>query len=504
MKKRLLSVLLCVCLTLPMLAFGLPAAAGGPVLYGDANNDRNVDLLDILLMEKHIAGEQVVINETNADVNSDGAVDREDVRLVREYLAGNLDSLTPDLCTVSFDAAGGSAVAAMAVGRGYSIQREIPSPAKEGLVFAGWVKGDGSRFYQEDPVTGDMTLTATYEAMESQETLSIDSFSLSDQSPDVTFRVTGAFASAEEARTNLSVVPKDGSDPVEIEVRDEGGGDFTVKARDGYAPGASYELTLNDGLRFEGKDEMFRTAAFIIKKAENDRLYYNENLIFLKDTDAMTYTVGGATTDVLEAGLFSDDTETVTGTFTFPGGTLKAGDYVCIYETEDPRNRDYTDDDYEDDSLAYIRVTAVAGSIVSFESLGKDDADQVLRMPDSIPFRVDALPAEGTGTADANDYDAAARTALGFTQAPQYSEGDFLIFYTEDFAQADENTPVRYARVTAVDGSAVHFQTVDKAYIDSYMGMFVSTEVDADGVLAGIDRQAVLNSVQKQEAAAAL
>ena len=39
---------------------------------------------------------------------------------------------------------------------------------------------------------------------------------------------------------------------------------------------------------------------------------------------------------------------------------LEAGDIVCVYENVDPRERDYTQDLYEDDSIAYIRVTAVS------------------------------------------------------------------------------------------------------------------------------------------------
>lgn len=105
----------------------------------------------------------------------------------------------------------------------------------------------------------------------------------------------------------------------------------------GFVPGASYELTLGDGLYFAGKDQMLRTAYFIIHKDEVDNLQYNADLIFIQDTEDMTYTVNGETLDVLESALLSNEgsTAAITGSFTMPQGGLEAGDVVCIYENID-------------------------------------------------------------------------------------------------------------------------------------------------------------------------
>lgn len=92
--------------------------------------------------------------------------------------------------------------------------------------------------------------------------------------------------------------PKDGSDPVPVDVSDNGDGTFTVYAPDGFNAGASYELTLGDGLTFVDKDAMFRTAYFIIEKTEADNLKYNPDMIFIKDTEEMKYTIGGEKVDV--------------------------------------------------------------------------------------------------------------------------------------------------------------------------------------------------------------
>ena len=62
------------------------------VLYGDANGDEVVDLLDVLLLRKYLVnldqftGESSVAVTSGADVNGDGAVDLVDVLMLRRYL----------------------------------------------------------------------------------------------------------------------------------------------------------------------------------------------------------------------------------------------------------------------------------------------------------------------------------------------------------------------------------------------------------------------------------
>ena len=73
----------------------------------------------------------------------------------------------------------------------------------------------------------------------------------------------------------------------------------------------------------------------------------------------MQYTVSGETVDVLESALLSNEesVEAITGSFTMTDRELAADDVVCIYESTDPRERDYTQDNYENDAVAYIRIT---------------------------------------------------------------------------------------------------------------------------------------------------
>lgn len=132
---------------------------------------------------------------------------------------------------------------------------------------------------------------------------------------------------------------------------------------------------------------MFRTAYFIIEKTEADNLKYNPDMIFIKDTEEMKYTIGGEKVDVLQSALLSNDegTDSIEGSFPMSTQKLEQGDIVCIYQTEDPRNRDYTQDDYENDAMAFIEITGVDGNTYQFQSLDEEDSEEVLAMPGFFP-----------------------------------------------------------------------------------------------------------------------
>lgn len=91
--KKTISVIIVFLMLLP---FGLVAHAGDlptipltPHIPGDANADRSVDLRDVTVTSRYLAGGyNVRITGKNADVNGDGKVELKDVVLLRRYLAG--------------------------------------------------------------------------------------------------------------------------------------------------------------------------------------------------------------------------------------------------------------------------------------------------------------------------------------------------------------------------------------------------------------------------------
>jgi len=129
--------------------------------------------------------------------------------------------------------------------------------------------------------------------MGSTEDLNLTSFAQLNQSPDISFkikRLSGEVAPGDA----VTLTVKDGSDSVKLDVSDaDGDGVYTVKALQGFNKGCSYELTLADGWVFDGKEESIRTAAFSIAMEEVDKLQMNDDIKYIKDTDELTYTVGG-------------------------------------------------------------------------------------------------------------------------------------------------------------------------------------------------------------------
>lgn len=503
MKKRIISLIMTFSILLSIVPLNvLTVFAQSNILYGDADGNGKVELLDVNLMERYIEGDEDAkadIHFTEADVNADAAIDETDVQMVKDYLVGNLDSLTPALHTIRFETAGGGDFAPVKAGDGYPYRGELPTPAKDDYVFVNWTMENGETYYPlTEVVSADMTLTAVYEPVESKEQLNITSFSLDNQKPDVFFAVTG-LSSIDDVKANITVLPKDGSDPVPVDVSDNGDGTFRVYAPDGFNAGASYELTLGDGLTFVDKDAMFRTAYFIIEKAEADNLKYNPDMIFIKDTEEMKYTIGGEEVDVLQSALLSNDegTDSIEGSFPMTTQKLEQGDIVCIYQTEDPRSRDYTQGDYENDAMAFIEITGVDGTTYHFQSLDEEDSEEVLAMPDSFPMKVDELP-NANGTIDVNSYDAYAWTMLGKTEEPQFEVNDFLTFYTADFTELTDETPAAYGQITKVEGNTISYKIVTKEDIDDYMGLFVSQTVDNSDILDDLNEEELLQQVEQQ------
>ena len=319
MKKRISSLILAFSILLSIVPLGvLTTFAQDTILYGDADGNGKVDMSDVNLMERYIDGDAEAINGirfTEADVNVDEVVDEVDLALVKEYLAGNIQ-LTDDLCTVSFDTNGGEALEPIRVGRNYAIMQEIPSPGKEGEIFIGWKTADGADFYQTEPVTGDMTLYAQYVPVESAEQVYIDSFALTDQRTDLEIGITAPDKTADQVKQAITLLAKDGSDPVDLVVVDNGGG-FTVRADGGFRAGGTYELTLGDGLTFTGRDARYRTVALTFAKEEKDAIAFDPDVVFIQDTDDYSYYInvpdsGRERVPVLEIPIYADGSAEVT------------------------------------------------------------------------------------------------------------------------------------------------------------------------------------------------
>ena len=95
MFKKWLAGLLTVALVLTAALSSLTLSIlGASVLYGDVNGDGSVDMKDVLLLRKSIAGiEATPFDKAAADVNGDGSIDMKDVLMTRKYIANLVSEL---------------------------------------------------------------------------------------------------------------------------------------------------------------------------------------------------------------------------------------------------------------------------------------------------------------------------------------------------------------------------------------------------------------------------
>ncbi|MFR1480322.1 MAG: hypothetical protein ACLSB9_33930 [Hydrogeniiclostridium mannosilyticum] len=69
---------------------------------------------------------------------------------------------------------------------------------------------------------------------------------------------------------------------------------------------------------------------------------------------------------------------------------------------------------------------------------------------------------------------------------------------TVDTAEAADNADVVYAQVTNIDGDTIHYEIVEKEYIENYMDLFVTQRIDSEEAAASIDQEALLSRVEQQ------
>ena len=71
--------------------FGITASP----MYGDVDNDGNVDADDLALLAYYLADNVTILpgGVSRADVNNSGAVDGTDLMILHHYLVGNITTL---------------------------------------------------------------------------------------------------------------------------------------------------------------------------------------------------------------------------------------------------------------------------------------------------------------------------------------------------------------------------------------------------------------------------
>lgn len=500
MRKRILSILLVAVTLLTALPanFIATSAERQRILYGDANDDGRIDMLDDLFVKRYDAGQNPSgFSVKNADVNGDNVVNMKDLLMLKKFLAGWEIVLGPvenDFVVTFYD---GDRIIDRFTVEGNEPLGQVPAVSKSSKansILVGYYtdKECTQPFYAENPVTKDTAVYAKYEEMESLEELTFTSFAQMDQNPDLSFlikNVSGTLG-AEDA---VTLIPKDGSDPVALQVSDEDGdGIYKVLAPEGFKEGASYELTLAEGWVFEGKEESIRTAAFSIAMEEVANLEMSDDIVYIKDTAELKYTIGSDIVDVLTSKDIDNLPENG-GTFVYANAAdLEQGDILCIYVGVNPNERDSKNGSELLDPVVYVKVNDVNSdeNVITFQPLDENDQQDLYEIPENFPITVPALPTGTTGTVNFSNLD------LDFYKVMMGEEttredaleaievGDFITLYiSSETIEGDDD--LYFGKITAYNeetGEITYVQTTAEE-IEHCMDLYVDAEISGDDII---------------------
>ena len=429
--------------------------------------------------------------------------------------------------TVTYNTDGGISIPSAQVANGCSFS-SLPVPQKNGSIFLGWYtdKEYQNKFEEGTAVYSNLTLYARYSEIEMEAPEFLDNtFALSDQKPDLSFTVvtTDKAITAADVKNALTLQAIDGSEAMELTVTGSNG-TFTVAAQNGFKEGAAYTLTLdNDALSFKDHGQAVRICSFNIAKKEVYNIEFNKDIVYIPDSEVSGITKNGTAVKELSvpvADLSDSENSNVSagGTFTYTGSTgLNVGDVLCVYSGVKPTAPDSAADDaaYMDESIAYVKVVSVTGSIGSQSVEYSDaEADEVLSMPEILPVSIGDTSTvtnyttatdstAGSFTIQATDLDFSKFSDMGLSEKTAVNIGDYLALYTGDISARDGKVSIIYGKVTGVseeDGKvSVCFTTttMDKI-MESGMDYYSRNDVNADILLEDVDIAAVKEQVIQQ------
>ena len=505
MKKRLLTLLLAIALTVSQVPAQTYAKTSGN-MYGDVNGDKVIDLRDLLLLKEYISEQETEgVVFANADINADQKVDLKDFLILKKYFAEWDVHLGAELLTVSFYD-GDRLIETLPAEKDYPLG-ELPSKdkyTKDNAILIGYYtdKECTVPFYSEDAVTENMNVYAKYQEMGGKEELNITSFAQMDQPKDITFNIkkTSGDVAAKDAAT---LVVKDGSDNVELKVEDtDGDGVYTVSAPQGFNEGCSYELNLSDGWVFDGKEETIRTASFSIAMQEVENLEMNDDVVYIKDTDEISYSVDGESYDVLT----SDQINERGGSFEYDNASkLKKDDILCVYVGIKPTERDADKGAELLDPAVYVKVAATDGNKVTFAPLDENDQLEIYNMPDNFPLTVQELPTEETGTISFDELDLdmyanmMGEDGTYENAVDSIGVGDFVTLYVStDEIQSGKD--VYYGEITDYNKTTklITYKEVTKSDIEESMDLYSEISLSGSDIISDEESKKLENVLTQQ------
>ena len=344
---------------------------------GDANGNGKINLSDVSLLLKYIAGWDVSIQESAADVTGDGKTDIDDVSLLLKYIAKWNVKLT-GYYTVRFETGEGTQIADMTVPEGTLIST-LKKPYLAEHIFVGWYYDAELKqpVASTDKVTKSMTLYANWLEQVPLDTVDAVNFaSAVDVDPDFAITVLSSDPNMTADDVLAALDADDLTDPDAKDIITVSGttGAFEVRGNGGFKEGYSYRIALlSDKLTFKDEDATARQYNFTVHRDEVMNLTTQSDIKYLPLSDVTGIVNNGESVESLDIALYQTDGENITipelskGTFEYTGDTaVKVGDIVCVYEGEIPTNRTKDTPKSELGDMAYLEITAVSGNTYTY------------------------------------------------------------------------------------------------------------------------------------------
>ncbi len=340
-----------------------------------------------------------------------------------------------------------------------TIITELPTPYQRGSVFLGWYYDAALTDQVEttDTVTHNMTLYARMAKVEDKPFLESPSYrTKTDVGTDFTFQVKAD--SEQEVRDALTITQISANNTVltDISITSAGNGIYTVAG--GYVEGHTYQASLDKSSNvvflLDGEEQP-------VSVDDLNFITAKEHILNLDLEDSVKYIPKSSVSNMSEGltGLFnvsmgngadgSIKTVEDNGSFTYTGPkTLAVGDTVAIYTGTKPDMRTMTTDN---DSVAYVNITAVDGTTYSYTTA---DVSDVLDTPDVLPVSVDSDTNPGDGnvlTVDKSvlDFSHDKYAAMRLDSQTTLNVGDFIAFYEGGFGSHDANV-TSYVEITGL------------------------------------------------------
>lgn len=361
----------------------------------------------------------------------------------------------------------------------------LPTPFGMNRVFLGWYYDEAltQPAAASETLSRNVTLYAKMADLEGGGVPQLETpnyVTAADASPDFVLKLSGAYQPGDLTIIDVTA----NNETVVFTVSTDG----TVTVTGGWIPGHTYkaELTEDSAALFEYQGAVqsasVRVFNLIIKKAEVENLKLDGGVKYIpkENVSGMSEGLDG----LFQISLTQDaegETQRVepvakTGTFTYAGGPLAAGDIVAIYEGVRPDERTLATDN--DGMVAYVEIIGVTGTTYDYRTAETDD---VVFTPDILPVSASQKSTGNTLTLARNAFAGSDYAAMGLDADTTVDVGDYIAFYTGSLGSGALDS---YGEITAVaetaDGYAVTYTDTTEAAVMASMDLYSTREQEIE------------------------